>query len=100
MSTVKVNSVCATSEVLGVSSNSGEISSTSDTVTVISCSTGLVPSVTETVAVNEEVVSKSGFSKKVITPVEGSIANSSPEISYVRVASASGSVALAVPIAN
>ena len=80
MSTVKVNSVCATSEVLGVSSNSGEISSTSDTVTVISCSTVSIPSVTVTVAVYKNLVSKSGFSIKVITPVKGSIANPSPKI--------------------
>ena len=100
MSTVKVNFVCATSDVLGVSSNSGEISSTSDTVTLISCSTVSIPSVTVTVAVYENLVSKSGFAAKVITPVEVSITNSSPEMVYSRVASASGSVAAAVPIAN
>ena len=48
----------------------------------------------------EEVVSKSGFAAKVIAPVEASITNSSTEILYARVASASGSVAAAVPIAN
>ena len=100
MSAFKVNFVCATSEVLGVSSNSGEISSTSDTVTVISCSTGLVPSVTVTVAVYEFLVSKSGFAAKVIAPVEATISNSVPEILYTRVASASGSVAVASPITN
>ena len=48
----------------------------------------------------EEVVSKSGFAAKVITPVEASITNSSPEMLYSWVASASGSVASAVPIAD
>ena len=100
MSAFKVNFVCATEDVLGVSSNSGEISSTSDIVTVISCSTGLVPSVTVTVAVYKFLVSKSGSAAKVITPVEASISNSVPEILYTRVASASGSIAIASPIAN
>ena len=78
----------------------GGISSTSATVTVISCVTGFVPSVTVTVAVYEFLVSKSGFAAKVITPVEASITNSVPVIVYAWVAPASGSVAVAVPIAN
>ena len=48
----------------------------------------------------EEIVSKSGVSTKVIAPVEASIANSVPEIVYAWVASVSGSVAVAIPIAN
>ena len=78
----------------------GGISSTSVTVTVISCSTSFVPSVTVTVAVYEFLVSKSGFAAKVIAPVEASITNSVPVMLYAWVAPASGSVAVASPIVD
>ena len=71
---------------------------TSVTVTVTSCVSVKLPSETVTVAVTEEVVSKSGAVTKVRTPVDESIAKSDPDTENVNV-SLSGSVAVTVPIA-